>query len=118
MFQLSSDEDLNSLNKVIDETPAFISIKDLKERQPYKIHKFEIVETSNGRRVRLCIMHKQYGNKEVYVHLPARVLAIVTEKLEKLNKKCTSKKPMYIIHMGLRGRAFILKFTQNPKKHL
>lgn len=54
-MQSSSDDDLNEMNKVLKQTPNFISIKDLKEKEPYRILKFEIVETTNGKRVRLTL---------------------------------------------------------------
>lgn len=118
LFQSSSDEELNQVNKVMEKTPTFLSIKDLKEKTAYQILKFEVVQTSNGKRIRLSLKHDQFKNREAYVHLSERVLSIISDKIDSLNKKCTSKKPMYVIYMGLRGKAFVLRFTQHPKKHM
>lgn len=99
-------------------TPRCISIRDMKEKEQYQIKKFEAVETTNGRRIRLTLDHKQFNNKEVYVHLPERVLEIVQRKSESFNQKCRSNKPKFVVHMGVRGQPFILKFNRHPKKHI
>lgn len=94
--------------------PTFLSLKDLVEGKFYRVEAFEHVTTAKGERIRLKLSDTSFVDKIAYVHLPERLLHHILPKIEKLNLKCQSKKPIFLVYKGLRGKAFDLRFTGKP----
>jgi len=59
------------------------SIKDLPEKTFYKVLQFEVVETVNGRTVRIQLEDSELEEGFFYVHLPKRFLASVEANFKK-----------------------------------
>jgi len=93
----SSDEEVNKLNKVAHQVSEFKSIKSLAEKQKYKVLKFEIVETVNGKTVRIQLEDEDMDSGFFYVHLPKRFLPAVEANLTKY-RAITSSKNHFILH--------------------
>lgn len=114
----SSDDDVNELNKVAQQISEFKSIKDLPEKKMFKVTKFEIVETVNGRTVRLQLEDVAMEEGFFYVHLPKRFLSSVEANFAKYRAITFSKKPFYFAYLGQNGRTFKVIFSRNPEKVL
>lgn len=112
----SSDEDVNSLNKIAEQVSEFKSIKDLPMKHFFKILKFEIVETVNGRTVRLQLEDESSEEGFFYVHLPRRFLPSIETNFTKYSTITRSKKPFYFAYLGQKGRTFKVLFSRNPTK--
>jgi len=114
----SSDEDVNNLNKVANQMSEFRSIKDLPLKKMHKVLKFEIVETVNGRTVRLQLEDSSVDEGFFYVHLHRRFLPSVEANFSRYLSITKSKKPFFFVFLGLKGRTFKVLFTRNPDKPL
>lgn len=94
----------------------FRSIKDLPVKKMHKILKFEIVETVNGRTVRLQLEDDHVDEGFFFVHLPRRFLASVESNFAKYSNITKSNRPFFFAFMGQKGRTFQVLFTRNPEK--
>ncbi|XP_034246195.1 uncharacterized protein LOC117648094 [Thrips palmi] len=91
----SSDEDVNQLNQVANQTSEFKSIKDLPIKKMHRVLKIEILETVNGRTVRLQLEDKSIEEGYCFVHLPRRFLPSVESNYSKYAQITKSKKPFF-----------------------
>lgn len=85
------------------------SIRDLENHRRYEIRQMEVVETANGRRIRLTIVFGKSGEL-AYVYLPARLVPFFKKRVKKLNEKI-KQKTWYFIYEGERGKSFDLKLA-------
>lgn len=106
---------MNKLNKASANLIDYRSIKDLEEKRYYKCINFEVVNTQNGKTVRVELEDNQ--QESFFVHLPRRFLKVIEESLEHYRNVCKTDKPFYMAYLGLKGRGFQIHFTRNLKNH-
>jgi len=82
----------------------------------FKVLKFEVVETVNGKTVRLQLEDEAVEEGFFFVHLPRRFLPSVEANFTKYANICKSSKPFHFAFMGQKGRTFKVMFTRSPEK--
>lgn len=107
-----SDDDVRKIFEVIRKGPNYLSKRDLKEHKKYKIKSFEVVSTSEGERVRIALADESLKNGLGFVHLPERLLDVVSGMLKKFNELCKGKGSLCLVFLGLNGKAFDLRFRR------
>ncbi len=90
--------------------------KDLPEKTFYKVLQFEVVETVNGRTVRIQLEDDDLEERFFNVHLPNFFLPSVEKNFKKYKPITQSEKPFYFAFLGHKGRAFKVVFTRKPEK--